>query len=75
MFDTQMLEPLLAMMPPAMAAALRAIGTSIPELGERVMAGEIDPAEAGRLLGEEMIPTFEAMAKEAGVASEATEAV
>lgn len=62
MMPPEMLEPLLDMMPPAMAGALRAISTTIPELGDRVMNGELSPADAGALLGEAMIPTFQAMA-------------
>lgn len=65
MFDLESMQPLLAMMPPSMAAALTAISDTIPRLGQQVMDGEITPEEAGRQLGEQMVPTFEAMAEDA----------
>ena len=55
-------DALLSMMPAAMAAALVALGDTIPRLGEAVMAGEISPEEAAKALGESLLPIFQTMA-------------
>ena len=67
----EMLEPMLAMMPPEMAATLRAISSTIPELGELVATGQLTPEAAAVKLGEAMLPTFQVIAGGSADAPEA----
>ena len=56
-----MLKGMLNMVPEPMRTILGALSETMPDLCERVIAGELEPTDAATMLGQLMVPAFTQM--------------